>query len=428
MYVQDITTLKQQIRSQIIYCDIKENAKNKYSKVYSPNNVKRLVVSPNGVYVELHRKVKDDNILEYPAELLFTLEQHPDYTPIIATLTRPVCSAIEEIVILTKTNEGIPVSPVYKKEQSLNTLIAGYNKGETPVERLRNRFSRLRMFSIVNLSFNDFKKILVNKLPYDLISDLEVVKNYVLTRGVVNEGSDWWNHWSSSNQKNTYDFDEAELTGYFERFAERKSREEKERKVKESKDKQQQETKTALVEVQNGYVSLINLAGKVNNLIATLGFNGLIADTGYKACVLEPLGYNAAMQNVGSYIDKTKECSIEELKKQLDKAKGKLCSQLAENFYHGVDYLINSSYTTSLKVLCDSLDSISIVVPSSCEPTNAVLQEMYGLENKGKSMRDSVVESLALYFRFFVNIAEQKELGEKDYWQREVSKTCYVAK
>ena len=166
---------RKQVFSCIDYCgDILGNRK-EYSPQFSPNNIRTVIVSPEGIMLRLYKPVSGNlpkGVQHLSALLLYTkVKTVALYTnrgttdfdvtkekSILSMLVDPlVCGCIEEIVVLTEPSV-LTFKPFVDKycawEFNFNLMVE--NSGGSLLERLASRFPRLHILSKVRMSFDDF--------------------------------------------------------------------------------------------------------------------------------------------------------------------------------------------------------------------------------------------------------------------------------
>lgn len=179
---------------------------------WSPNNVKRLIVGPDGAMVQYHcapahskynRKIE---IIRFNEEWLREDEENArqgKYKSILRVLTEGrVCSCIEEILIL-----GESASIVSKIDMDISSIMGGKGVGA-----LENRFPRLDSIMVANIGFNSFMQYMGDDIRrmsspecrYDLMQD--VIKGKIENRKIYKkQGSPWWK--GSYLRANIYNID-----------------------------------------------------------------------------------------------------------------------------------------------------------------------------------------------------------------------------
>lgn len=201
---------------------------NSYHTDYSPNNIRRVVLSPNGVLVQLHCGVQGygknsgsrywDYVMFNEVEL-YTLESDVKWKPLLDLLSKPVCSSIEEIIFLSQPMNGV-VNSVFDKELQINGLVAGYRGAGSDVqERIKNRYGRLRYFTIIGVQFGQFvsqiKTTRGEFLSGDWLSERKELEKYITSKVELSGVEDWFKHWGNQS---AYRFDSAVLKSHFEKI------------------------------------------------------------------------------------------------------------------------------------------------------------------------------------------------------------------
>lgn len=150
---------------KVLNCNYYKTFKENLPKVdgypgWSPNNVRRLVISPDGILIQYHTTVKaklPNNRLTYIK--LFNYEQglsalnSGKCKPMLKVLGRNrVYSAIEEIVLLSKSGSGL-----YLLNDELNLQSIGLDNKSDLEESLKSRYARMYGIGVVNnLSLQEF--------------------------------------------------------------------------------------------------------------------------------------------------------------------------------------------------------------------------------------------------------------------------------
>lgn len=94
----------------IDYCGNIAKGNSNYSEYFSPNNIRRLIISPDVVRAEFYISVPNIGLVKQvniPSSMLQQLEYMEGYVPIVQIIaTDRICSSIEEIVFLINSNDG----------------------------------------------------------------------------------------------------------------------------------------------------------------------------------------------------------------------------------------------------------------------------------------------------------------------------------
>ena len=105
-YIRDIVV------PAILYTRMAQNMQKnnvQFTDAYSPNNIRKIVISPEGTIVYYHVPVNGNlfKIVYYSPTILEQCELMKGYKPIINLIKTPyVCSSIEEIVFVTQGSDG----------------------------------------------------------------------------------------------------------------------------------------------------------------------------------------------------------------------------------------------------------------------------------------------------------------------------------
>lgn len=182
------------------------NADNKAAS-WSPNNVKRLYICPDGVMVEFFTGTPSKYVAFDPNKYVECISSQK-YKPMIGVLAGKgnsnVCSNIEEIIVCTKSRvpqmaqRGISVHPL---EVAYENIIDSARVGGDMKQAIQARFGRLRAVMIFNMDIstltNGVKAVKANGVgqggqPEYMISDMKAVSQRASTVVDFNKNS-WFN-------------------------------------------------------------------------------------------------------------------------------------------------------------------------------------------------------------------------------------------
>jgi len=180
----------------IDYCKNIESGGGEYDEYFSPNNIRRLIISPDVVAAEFYigvPSVGKGTMARIPAAQLMYLSNTPDYVPMVSVInTDRVCSSIEEVVFLMVSNDmSCQLSP---SEYQLSALAGKNTPMERALELVKKRFVRLRAFTRLNCSWNQFRQIKRDKSK--LVAELAEFKN-VCQYTPIHVEPDWYKKWGS---------------------------------------------------------------------------------------------------------------------------------------------------------------------------------------------------------------------------------------
>ena len=189
-----------------------------YSPDFSPNNIKRLVISPEGAIVQLHiaiQGVKTVNYVILQPNIYNIISTMEDYIPMLNCLSEDrICASIEEVIIIPSSTSGaVQLNYV---EQNVSGLIKNFrDNGEKDVlELISNRYKRLRDFCIVS---SNFKTVLdyINKNRDSFVCDAEELEVESVT---FIHKDDWYNNYGSSASFYLLDAKDGKLNKHFQQI------------------------------------------------------------------------------------------------------------------------------------------------------------------------------------------------------------------
>lgn len=184
----------------IDYCKDIQNGGGSYNEYFSPNNIRRLIISPDVVAVEFFISVPNQGSgysVRIPTAQLLQLSCQPGYVPIVGILaTDRVCSSVEEVVFLMMDNSR--TCCLSEAEYQFQVLAGkGYaNRDmESVITAIKKRFVRLRALTRLACSWNEFKT--VKRDRGDLVATNPVFKNVCQYTPIHNE-ADWYTRWGNA--------------------------------------------------------------------------------------------------------------------------------------------------------------------------------------------------------------------------------------
>lgn len=159
------------VLSLVDYCgDIKAN-RQQYSQKYSPNNIRRLYLSPDGAMVMYHINagVGLTKTVSFNNMMFEQCKMQANYIPMLYVLSADrVCASIEEVIICQK---GVNGGLIDNREMSFEGLIKSYKgSGSDLKDAIMNRYKRLHSFIVYNGTLQE----LINNTK-ELASSLHVL-------------------------------------------------------------------------------------------------------------------------------------------------------------------------------------------------------------------------------------------------------------
>ena len=182
-----------------------------YSPDFSPNNIRRMILSGDGVYIGFHVPVngKGEKVKLFSSADRMGIARASEldgYKPMLWALAERVCSSIEEVIICTESLSGINLSKEINFEGLVkNSAIRGYDLKES----VSLRYKRLAYFTVAS---TDIMTLLKNKEirscrdPLKLMSDTDFLRS---CSSITKFKSDWYNYYGSTS---AYSMDNAGST------------------------------------------------------------------------------------------------------------------------------------------------------------------------------------------------------------------------
>lgn len=435
--------------------DIRNNADSlrsaRYSKDYSPNNIKTVVISTEGILVRLHRPYTgslnkgcmrlSNTIMYYQFTPLKLYKPDANGQPdlgksILEMLVKPlVCASIEEIVFLNGVANDVSVQFVdlmMSHDFDVSKLLLGYKKTANTHEDLKARFARLHEIAQVNLNF--YSLINTYRVNREMIEKsnflLDAMRSRVVTSEKFNE--DWYN--GINLQPSTYYLDN-ELKGYFEGIKTKYAKEDKLEKIKDAEAKKFAKDIQELDYPIRRYTSLCTLPLKLRAICNKGEYSGVVDNLTY-----QPLQYNKVYSYDGLSKDIDKLFISQEdlpLKDAIQKNKEAVSSlvpivELTSSMFIEALY---SCYKSSLVTCCmlfDKMkellgtDTIPVIVPTKYKAQVIEMQPaMNGLSftDDGKITPNSIIYACWLYCICFIDRNQNtNKYMERSTWQDMVAK------
>lgn len=276
--------------SLIDYCGDMIKGETTYSSGFSPNNIRLLVISPEGAFVYLHlpynsskRIRKAWSVQEYSSYIAEQNLSNKNYQSLVSVLSfKNQCSNIEEVILLKNSTQGVELDG---RELEVEGLLKGYREGTGDItEKIRSRYKRLASFSVLNMTMTDFFNwFSTNVQSYDnctLISDI-IPKEYVIPNVSVRLNPEPFKGHCYTLQ-HTYRMDsDGTLKKHFESIISKYEAKEKQNKVDEFKQKrvdrgtlaEEEKRGKDLLNVLKMYNIMGNLLSKYPNYFASISLS-----------------------------------------------------------------------------------------------------------------------------------------------------------
>lgn len=445
--------IRENIQSLIDYCgDCKRNGGNirsaTYSKEYSPNNIKTLVISVEGVLVRLHRPftgalpkgcIRLSSQVYYYMFTPFRLYKEDERgkmdlsISIFKMLVRPlVCASIEEIVIL----QGVSNEQYYRYvnimesfEANYNDLLIGYGGRCGDLSKdLANRFVRLYKIERCSLNFVQFidmyRRYEAMQSSYFFDNALE---SCTISHEVYNE--EWYNGIKLLPQ--TYFLDN-NLKGYFDGIKSKYAKEAKKSKVEDMYKKDM----VGLDKAIEKYTALCLVPIKMRGIVQSGKSNGVVDGLTYPSVpynkLLEYPGFPKGIKDI--FVDSETKCSTKDAIKHNKEAvtqASKLVTLASKALIEGLNS-IYADYPVTFRTIVDKIkelvsdNTVRIIVPPDCKRYLAEMEEgLSGLkfECDAKRLSQSIVTATWLYCVCFIEMdASTSKYKDMSTWSAMVSK------
>ena len=225
------------------YCGDIAKSGNSEQKIYnpnfSPNNIRRLIISPDGVMVFYHvttdcnSRVRQVLLSE---QMVAHCQYLEDYKPMTAILYADrICASIEEVIVIPRSNSGNTY--LTSKEIEFSSLLARYNGSGDLEENIKSRYKRLYAYTIYeNGTYNDFINHMKNAKDsaLTLISTLDFMQG---SRIQYIHKDDWYQGYGSAAKYYALDVAGGKLNKHFGDVKFRIESDNRKKAIEESKTK-----------------------------------------------------------------------------------------------------------------------------------------------------------------------------------------------
>ena len=272
----------------IDYCgDIAKggNAENKiYNQSFSPNNIRRLIISPDGVMVYYHIPTKHNSVLKQvplPEQMVAHCQYLEDYKPMTAILyAERICASIEEVIVIPRSNTG--GTYLTSKEIDFSSLLVRYNGTGSLEENIKSRYKRLYAYTIYeNGTYSDFIANMrkVKDSPTTLISTLDFMQG---SRVQYIHKDDWYLGYGSAAKYYELDAVNGKLNTHFNAVKAKIEKDKKSKAITDSKAKRLGDLPEELKEQYARYKGIYTV---IKRIIAIRN-NGVFETSHYQAPTL----------------------------------------------------------------------------------------------------------------------------------------------
>lgn len=408
----------------IDYCGNIEKGVTVYNEYFSPNNIRRLIISPDAVLAEFYVSVPGvgaSKMVRLPSRMLSEVENLPDYMPIVQVIsTSRICSSIEEIIFLVRSNDGQVT--LGAKEYDLSSLVNSFQrKSKDLPETIRQRYVRLRDLVVISCSFDQFRSI--QRGRDDLIGELACIRGCADVYMIHSE-ADWYARWGTSGAAKAYPLMDGvggHLYNYFEKDIERRREAERKKGIEDYKRERYSEARMEFEENYEKLYRIVRMSSRFRKMVQKYGLTeGVSLDVPkvdfealYEVDGLEKypktLKFPEGISLGDAYRENTKACRIM-LRNLIVSASNELLRSLG--------YLYQNSALTA-QVMLDGR-KIRLIVPPEMEETADLLSEKCHCTFSCRSFSVSYQTFCYLSCLFFLNKSAQdfkSEYATAEFWE-----------
>lgn len=415
----------------IDYCGDVENNRG-YSDYFSPNNIKRLIISPDAVMSEFYISVPNvgkSKIVRLPVQMMSSVEVFEDYTPIIQIIsTDRICSSIEEIIFATQSVTG--QFTLSSREYDLESMVTSFtNRQGDLLETIKKRYVRLKDIVVFNGTFDQYRSIMseVQVKADTLISNVDGVKA-MSTITTIHDEPNWFEKWGSAAAAKTYplmDGVDGKLWTYFEHYKAAVREKIKKNEVEDFKKDLYGSLESEVKDKFDKFKRLAKMNTKIDRLVKTLGFDGdhdeilrdVISPTPneklYKCKAVE--SYPLLVEAESGVSEKA---ILEFNRDTIDRAVAQMCYNLSKSFYQVLSFY-SDAYPLVLAVMLHDCET-SIIPYDKPEKYKfmELLEESYHYVPDGKKLTTSCINVCWVIAERFLKRSEEykSEYGTREYW------------
>lgn len=384
---------------------------------YSPNNIRRIIISPEGVgvfyYVERHTIFRIFPLMSYAQA-----SKQPDFKPMLKNLyTNRQLTSIEEIVILTTGSNGQVM--LHPDEYSIQTIIG--KRGATSFEGCKNSYKRLRYITVINnVCFSRFAQA-IKGLKFDFISELDIFRSYAQINEIWGSNEYYKQNGISIKSRETYpamDGAGGKLVKYFESVRVQKEKELKSSVIAEQKAEATKGLRADFDKIYKDYTFAVSCNGRLLSFINKYGFNALTTQDTILTVVKADIKKFSSMK-VNEKIVNLIDCSndkeaLEFNIKSLREAIQRIYLLLAKDLYTRILNL--GDYTA--KIIMDNCECVVAPKGNELAILNQKIQNKAGKSFKGESVLDSIANACAYTCRYFISSYADNldRFYEKQFW------------
>lgn len=414
-----------QVLKLVDYCgDINKNGNSErktYHEDFSPNNLRRLILSPDGAIAYFHVSTKSNPKMKpvmFSSKMVAVTQELQDYIPMTNVLSADrIFASIEEVILISRSNDGSCY--LTSRELDFASLIKGYASQTGDLEQtIKKRYKRLYAFSVYNGTLAEFMNNL--KGFKDSPSTLLCKQNFMQDANThVFHKDDWYKGYGSSANHYLLDAEGSQLNTHFKFIIKQLEEEDKEAKIDAFKKERLGKLGDEYEKAYNNYKGLFECIKHYLKIRA----NGVNVFESQFELTLQPIelektslceketAYYTVKEANGSEAEAVKR-NIDALHKRFNTMYLSMLDYLLTNLYN-----LARNYPLTVKVMLSSFDR-AVVIPEQLKAKADQLATL-GYYFEGVRIADSVANICMLSCNFFASNRGEKNINKflsKDYW------------
>lgn len=407
------------LNSLVDYCgDVKRkansnNASFKYSADYSPNNIRRLILSGDGARIDFHvsvggkmskTRVFSDSERNKMQECLY----NEKYKPMTWVLAERVCSSIEEIIICTNNVGGVDLS----RELNVEGLLKNYkpnsrgdNSGIKDV--IASRYKRLCYFTIVNCSISELisNEEVRKCVNYNsMISETDFVKSRANIESFKKD--DWYNYYGHSSVY-SLDCDGSRLNVHFNNVKSKIANDTRQDAINKIKDARFKDFAEKFNKAYKNYKGVYDCIRKLAVIFSVEGCTYIASDIK----MFDISRFESPDKIKSKYDSLDSKDKLGDYIKSITISTTSMYSVLVNWFLNGLSD-IKSKYPLTFDILLDSIDK-NVTIPPNC--LSIELSKYFRNCNMSDSTAN-VCSSSCIAFITDASVHDMNKYYTKDTW------------
>jgi len=227
--------LYNQVLGLIDYCGDVRKGRTTYSQRYSPNNIRRLYISPDGACVMYHINTGNGirKAVSFNSDIVAQCTSCPDYVPMLYVLSADrVCASVEEVVLCQSGKNG---GILDSREFDFSNLIKSYKSSGSDLKAtIMQRYRRLHAFIVYQGGIEEFLSLTSDcNSPLSLLTSSDKVKSSCKIE--LFNTDDWYKQYGYSAKYYMLDRQGSPLNNHFNKVIDKIESSKKEDGYKEYK-------------------------------------------------------------------------------------------------------------------------------------------------------------------------------------------------